>query len=86
MSMTEEQVARFCLSLPGAREDYKWGGVRVFSIAGNKMFALQNLRGESLAFKVDKRRLGGRQRPDQAGEGGDVRHRLRLVKAIRMMR
>ncbi|MCF8969240.1 MmcQ/YjbR family DNA-binding protein, partial [Pseudomonas carnis] len=52
MSMTEEQVARFCLSLPGAREDYKWGGVRVFSIAGNKMFALQNLRGESLAFKV----------------------------------
>jgi len=54
MSMTEEQVAHFCLSLPGAREDYKWGGVRVFSIAGNKMFALQNLRGDSLAFKVDK--------------------------------
>ena len=44
MSMTEEQVAHFCLSLPGAREDYKWGGVRVFSIAGNKMFALQNLQ------------------------------------------
>ena len=53
MSMTEAQVARFCLGLPGAREDYKWGGVRVFSIAGNKMFALQNLRGDSLAFKVD---------------------------------
>jgi predicted DNA-binding protein (MmcQ/YjbR family) len=52
--MTEEDVARFCLALPGAREDYKWGGVRVFSIAGNKMFALQNLRGASLAFKVDK--------------------------------
>ena len=54
MSMSEAQVAAFCLGLPGAREDYKWGGVRVFSIAGNKMFALQNLRGESLAFKVDK--------------------------------
>ena len=53
MSMTEAQVARFCLGLPGAREDYKWGVVRVFSIAGNKMFALQNLRGDSLAFKVD---------------------------------
>ncbi|OTH88604.1 hypothetical protein CAZ07_37175, partial [Pseudomonas aeruginosa] len=24
MSMTEEQVTRFCLSLPGARDDYKW--------------------------------------------------------------
>lgn len=52
--MSEEDVAQFCLGLPGAREDYKWGGVRVFSIAGNKMFALQNLRGQSLAFKVDK--------------------------------
>ncbi|QIH11831.1 MULTISPECIES: MmcQ/YjbR family DNA-binding protein [Pseudomonas] len=51
--MDQEQVAQFCLGLPGAREDYKWGGVRVFSIAGTKMFALQNLRGESLAFKVD---------------------------------
>lgn len=51
--MTEEQVASFCLDLPGAREDYKWGGVRVFSVAGNKMFAMQNLRGDSLAFKVD---------------------------------
>ncbi|WP_095079000.1 MmcQ/YjbR family DNA-binding protein [Pseudomonas sp. Irchel s3h17] len=53
-TMTEDEVAGFCLALPGAREDYKWGGVRVFSVAGNKMFALQNLRGESLAFKVDK--------------------------------
>jgi hypothetical protein len=45
---------RLLPGLPGAREDYKWGGVRVFSIAGNKMFALQGLRGDSLAFKVDK--------------------------------
>ncbi|ROL77033.1 hypothetical protein BLX41_12785 [Pseudomonas protegens] len=53
-TLNEEQVAQFCLGLPGAREDYKWGGVRVFSIAGNKMFAVQNLRGDSLAFKVDQ--------------------------------
>lgn len=51
--MTDEQVAQFCLSLPGAREDYKWGGVRVFSIAETKMFAVLNLAGAGLAFKVD---------------------------------
>ena len=53
-SLTAQAVAHFCLTLPGAREDYKWGGVRVFSIVGNKMFAVQGLRGDSLAFKVDK--------------------------------
>jgi hypothetical protein len=37
--MTEAQVARLP-GLPGAREDYKWGGIRVFSVAGNKMFAV----------------------------------------------
>ncbi|MGC5698707.1 MmcQ/YjbR family DNA-binding protein [Pseudomonas sp. NFXW11] len=52
-TFSEAQVAQFCLGLPGAREDYKWGGVRVFSVAGSKMFALQGLRGDSLAFKVD---------------------------------
>lgn len=51
--MTEEQVAQFCLGLPGAREDYKWGGVRVFSIAETKMFAVLNLAGAGLSFKVD---------------------------------
>ncbi|SFI37194.1 Predicted DNA-binding protein, MmcQ/YjbR family [Pseudomonas guineae] len=52
--MTPEQVATFCLSLPGAREDIKWGGVRVFSLAESKMFALFNLSGrDGLAFKVD---------------------------------
>lgn len=49
-----EDVAEFCLSLPGARSDFKWGGVQVFSIAGNKMFALLDLNGSgNLAFKVD---------------------------------
>ncbi|MDF0732974.1 MmcQ/YjbR family DNA-binding protein [Pseudomonas entomophila] len=62
--MTEEQVAQFCLSLPGAREDYKWGGIRVFSVAGNKMFALLGLAGGGLAFKVaDELFLGYCDRP-----------------------
>lgn len=51
--MTPEQVVALCLSLPGAREDYKWGGVRVFSVAGNKMFAVLDLAGAGLSFKVD---------------------------------
>ncbi|MCI8211319.1 hypothetical protein AUC61_17465 [Pseudomonas sp. S25] len=50
--MDIEQVAAFCLQLPGAREDYKWGGTRVFSIAGNKMFAVMDLAGKGLSFKV----------------------------------
>jgi predicted DNA-binding protein (MmcQ/YjbR family) len=50
--MTSEQIAAFCLALPGAREDYKWGGVRVFSIAETRMFAVLGLRGDDLAFKV----------------------------------
>ena len=52
--LNAEQVTEYCLSLPGARIDLKWGGVQVFSIAGNKMFALLDLRGSgNLAFKVD---------------------------------
>ncbi|CAK9889151.1 MULTISPECIES: MmcQ/YjbR family DNA-binding protein [Pseudomonas] len=51
--ISEAQVAGFCLSLPGAREDYKWGGIRVFSVAGNKMFAVLDLAGAGLSFKVD---------------------------------
>lgn len=52
--MTPQHVAELCLSLPGAREDIKWGGVRVFSVAGSKMFALIHLAGhDGLAFKVD---------------------------------
>lgn len=53
--MTPAQVATFCLSLPGAREDIKWSGVRVFSVAESKMFALIDLsKPDDLAFKVDK--------------------------------
>lgn len=50
--MLAEQVAQFCLQLPGAREDYKWGGMRVFSVAGKKMFAVLDLAGKGLSFKV----------------------------------
>ena len=54
MTMTTQQIAAFCLSLPGAREDIKWGGVRVFSVAESKMFALFHLGSHyGLAFKVD---------------------------------
>jgi predicted DNA-binding protein (MmcQ/YjbR family) len=53
--MTPDQIARFCLQLPGAREDLKWGSNRVFSVAGNKMFAILDFLDEGrggLAFKV----------------------------------
>ncbi|NBA98161.1 MmcQ/YjbR family DNA-binding protein [Pseudomonas sp. R5(2019)] len=52
-SLSEQEVVELCLSLPGAREDYKWGGIRVFSVAGNKMFAVLDLAGAGLSFKVD---------------------------------
>jgi predicted DNA-binding protein (MmcQ/YjbR family) len=51
--MTQEEIARYCLQLPGAREDFKWGDNQVFSVAGNKMFAVLNFLGRDLAFKVD---------------------------------
>lgn len=51
--MTTEAIAQFCLQLPGAREDLKWGKTRVFSVAGNKMFAVLDFMGGGLAFKVD---------------------------------
>lgn len=51
--MNAEQVAAYCLQLPGAREDLKWGSNRVFSIAGNKMFAILDFMGDALAFKVE---------------------------------
>src|SRR5690606_7584077 len=51
--MTTDQISAFCLALPGAREDIKWGSNRVFSVAGNKMFAILLFVGEDLAFKVD---------------------------------
>lgn len=47
-----------------AREDYKWGGIRVFSVAGNKMFAVMDLAGAGLSFKVaDELFLGYCDRP-----------------------
>lgn len=52
--MTEAEIARFCLSLPGAQEVVQWGGVQVFFVADRKMFATRHLAGDgSLAFKVD---------------------------------
>ncbi|MFT5781336.1 MAG: putative DNA-binding protein (MmcQ/YjbR family) [Pseudomonas sp.] len=51
--MTSEEIGAFCLQLPGTREDLKWGNNRVFSVAGNKMFAVLDFIGSGLAFKVD---------------------------------
>ncbi|MDP3847889.1 MAG: MmcQ/YjbR family DNA-binding protein [Pseudomonas sp.] len=51
--MSTASIAQFCLQLPGTREDLKWGSNRVFSIAGNKMFAILDFMGGGLAFKVD---------------------------------
>ncbi|KAB2970822.1 MAG: MmcQ/YjbR family DNA-binding protein [Zoogloea sp.] len=54
--MTPAQVAAFCRTLPGASESIKWGSNRVFSITGNKMFAILDFvdKGKGgLAFKVD---------------------------------
>ncbi|WP_296261449.1 MULTISPECIES: MmcQ/YjbR family DNA-binding protein [unclassified Pseudomonas] len=50
--MNTDDVVAFCLTLPGAREDYKWGGVRVFSVAETKMFAVMGLAGNDLSFKI----------------------------------
>ncbi|TDV72392.1 MmcQ/YjbR family DNA-binding protein [Pseudomonas sp. LP_7_YM] len=63
--MSIEDAAAFCLQLPGTREDYKWGGVRVFSIAETKMFAVMGLAGSDLSFKVGADLfLGYLDRPD----------------------
>jgi predicted DNA-binding protein (MmcQ/YjbR family) len=53
MAVTPAEVAAFCRQLPGAQEDLKWGDWRVFSVAGNKMFATLGLHDRRLAFKVD---------------------------------
>ena len=52
--MTKQEVAEFCLGLPGAREEVKWGGVQVFFVDQSKMFALFNLNKDGLSFKVEK--------------------------------
>jgi len=51
--MDIEEIRRFCLSLPGATEDVKWGNDLAFSV-GKKMFAvtgLETAENSSLSFK-----------------------------------
>src|SRR5215510_4746823 len=49
--MSIDTVRTFCLSLPAATEDIKWGSDLAFSIGG-KMFAVVNTeRPHTLAFK-----------------------------------
>ncbi|SFT91561.1 Predicted DNA-binding protein, MmcQ/YjbR family [Pseudomonas marincola] len=52
-ALTPTEIAEFCKQLPGVREDFKWGSNQVFSVAGNKMFAIIHFLGDGLAFKVD---------------------------------
>ncbi|MFN3579163.1 MAG: MmcQ/YjbR family DNA-binding protein [Pseudomonas sp.] len=51
--MNAAELSHFCLSLPGVREDLKWGQNRIFSVADTKMFALIDLKDNSCAFKVE---------------------------------
>lgn len=51
--MNAAELSHFCLSLPGVREDLKWGQNRVFSVASTKMFALIDLTSSNCAFKVE---------------------------------
>ncbi len=57
--MTLQQIQRFCLSLPGATHDVKWGEDQVFSVA-TKMFAVA-CRGPTgaiqVSFKVEAERF-----------------------------
>jgi len=50
--MDLEEVRQFCLSLPGATEDVKWGNDLTFCI-GKKMFAVTGLdsAAQSISFK-----------------------------------
>src|SRR5215211_4393366 len=50
--MDIEEIRKFCLSLPGATEDVKWGNDLTFSI-GKKMFAVTGLETaeQSISFK-----------------------------------
>jgi predicted DNA-binding protein (MmcQ/YjbR family) len=51
--MDIEEIRRFCLSLPHATEDVKWGNDLTFSV-GKKMFAVSGLEAAeniSLSFK-----------------------------------
>jgi predicted DNA-binding protein (MmcQ/YjbR family) len=50
-TMSIDAVRTFCLSLPAATEDIKWGSDLVFSVGG-KMFAVVNTeRPHTLSFK-----------------------------------
>jgi predicted DNA-binding protein (MmcQ/YjbR family) len=50
--MNAEELQTFCLSMPHAAEDVKWGNDLTFSV-GRKMFAVTDLEtaGQSVSFK-----------------------------------
>ncbi len=58
MLMNAAAIRKFCLALPGATFDVKWGADHVYSVGG-KMFACMDptKTGSSVAFKVDDTRF-----------------------------
>ena len=56
--MSIEAVRRICRTLPGVREDVKWGNDLVFSVGG-KMFAAVDLEPpHAIAFKCSEEAFG----------------------------
>ncbi len=53
--MTPAKAKAFCLALPAATHDVKWGADHVYSVGG-KMFAVMGPDG-SMSFKVDDHRF-----------------------------
>lgn len=53
--MTPAKAKAFCLTLPAATHDVKWGADHVYSVGG-KMFAVMGPDG-SMSFKVDDHRF-----------------------------
>lgn len=49
--MTIESLRTFCLRLPGATEDIKWGADLVFSVGGKMFCAVNTERPHQMSFK-----------------------------------
>ena len=76
------KVKAYCLSLPGATHDVKWGKDHCYSIGG-KMFAVVGPDG-SMSFKVDDERfLELTDRPGMAPAPYMAKHKWILVQDLR---
>ena len=57
--MNVEQLRQFCLAMPGATEDVKWGNDLCFSV-GTKMFCVTGVDsvGDGISFKCTPEKFG----------------------------